>query len=576
MEALAPRARRRTPGCADVRRSSAALRHRRAPARDRLLAVLGALDRARRPPRAPTPSTGRRVTEARPRTVEERTAHLVEAVTQPRPSTRRTTPCASRTGASCSASPRSTSPRADPIADPAGRRPRPSPTSPRRRSRPRWPSPATEVGEQADALPARGHRHGQDAAARAELRQRRRRHLRRRAGRRRRTRTTALARRHGAGDPPDAGLLDLDRRGRAVAGRRGAAPRGQERPAGAHRRRATGPTTSAGPRPGSSRRCSRRGRSAGDQELGQALHGRRSAPMVWEAAGPRRTSSRTCRRCAAGSSSTCPPAEADRQLKLGPGGLRDVEFSVQLLQLVHGRADESLRSGTTLEALGRAGRAAATSGATTPRPSTRPTGSCAPSSTASSCYRLRRTHLMPTAEADLRRLGRALGHRAAARRGRGGRSGRPQAREVRRLHERLFYRPLLAAVARLQHLRGAADARGRAGAAGRARLPRPRRRAAPPRGAHHRASAGAPPSSGTLLPVMLGWFADEADPDAGLLAFRQVSDELGSTHWYLRLLRDEGSRRRAAGAHPGPQPVSPPTCSCARRRASRSSATPAA
>ncbi len=45
------------------------------------------------------------------------------------------------------------------------------------------------------------------------------------------------------------------------------------------------------------------------------------------------------------------PAEADRQLKLGPGGLRDVEFAVQLLQLVHGRTDESLRSGATLTAL---------------------------------------------------------------------------------------------------------------------------------------------------------------------------------------------------------------------------------
>jgi glutamate-ammonia-ligase adenylyltransferase len=44
-----------------------------------------------------------------------------------------------------------------------------------------------------------------------------------------------------------------------------------------------------------------------------------------------------------------------------------------------------------------------------------------------------------------------------------------------------------------------------------------------------------------LLPVMLGWFADEADPDAGLLAFRKISDELGTTPWYLRLLRDEGS-----------------------------------
>ncbi len=45
----------------------------------------------------------------------------------------------------------------------------------------------------------------------------------------------------------------------------------------------------------------------------------------------------------------------------------------------------------------------------------------------------------------------------------------------------------------------------------------------------------------TLLPVMLAWFADAPDPDGGLLAFRQVSDSLGDTHWYLRLLRDEGA-----------------------------------
>ncbi len=43
----------------------------------------------------------------------------------------------------------------------------------------------------------------------------------------------------------------------------------------------------------------------------------------------------------------------------------------------------------------------------------------------------------------------------------------------------------------------------------------------------------------TLLPVMLGWFADAPQPDAGLLAFRQVSEALGRTPWYLRLLRDE-------------------------------------
>ena len=46
-----------------------------------------------------------------------------------------------------------------------------------------------------------------------------------------------------------------------------------------------------------------------------------------------------------------PAKVADRELKLGPGGLRDVEFSVQLLQLVHGRSDVMLRSPTTLVAL---------------------------------------------------------------------------------------------------------------------------------------------------------------------------------------------------------------------------------
>ena len=41
----------------------------------------------------------------------------------------------------------------------------------------------------------------------------------------------------------------------------------------------------------------------------------------------------------------------ERQVKLGPGGLRDIEFAVQLLQLVHGRGDPSLRSTGTLPAL---------------------------------------------------------------------------------------------------------------------------------------------------------------------------------------------------------------------------------
>ena len=54
---------------------------------------------------------------------------------------------------------------------------------------------------------------------------------------------------------------------------------------------------------------------------------------------------------------------------------------------------------------------------------------------------------------------------------------------------------------------------------------------------------------------MLGWFAEAADPDAGLLSFRQVSDALGSTPWYLRVLRDEGVTARAARPAARHQPV---------------------
>ena len=40
------------------------------------------------------------------------------------------------------------------------------------------------------------------------------------------------------------------------------------------------------------------------------------------------------------------------------------------------------------------------------------------------------------------------------------------------------------------------------------------------------------------MPVMLRWFADGVDPDYGLLAFRRISERLGETPWFLRMLRD--------------------------------------
>ncbi len=45
-----------------------------------------------------------------------------------------------------------------------------------------------------------------------------------------------------------------------------------------------------------------------------------------------------------------------REIKLGRGGIRDIEFAVQLLQLVHGREDEALRAPATLARPGGVGR----------------------------------------------------------------------------------------------------------------------------------------------------------------------------------------------------------------------------
>ena len=88
---------------------------------------------------------------------------------------------------------------------------------------------------------------------------------------------------------------------------------------------------------------------AGDLELGEEYVDA-VAPLVWQAA-ERENFVADVQKMRRRVVENIPVAEVDRELKLGPGGLRDVEFAVQLLQLVHGRGDASLRSGTTLDAL---------------------------------------------------------------------------------------------------------------------------------------------------------------------------------------------------------------------------------
>ncbi|WP_329458183.1 bifunctional [glutamine synthetase] adenylyltransferase/[glutamine synthetase]-adenylyl-L-tyrosine phosphorylase [Streptomyces sp. NBC_01497] len=233
-----------------------------------------------------------------------------------------------------------------------------------------------------------------------------------------------------------------------------------------------------------------------------------------------------------------PAGQAEREIKLGPGGLRDVEFAVQLLQLVHGRSDASLRSPNTLEAL----KALAAGGYVGRIDAAQLDEAYRFLRTVEhriQLYRLRRTHLMPEDDADLRRIGRSLGLRTDPVADLV-KEWRRHTTVVRRLHEKLFYRPLLDAVAQLQpgETRLSAKAAGqRLEALGYADpVAALRHLEALSSGVSRKAAI-----QRTLLPVLLGWFADSADPDAGLLGFRKVSDALGKTPWYLRLLRDEGA-----------------------------------
>ncbi|WP_120520444.1 bifunctional [glutamine synthetase] adenylyltransferase/[glutamine synthetase]-adenylyl-L-tyrosine phosphorylase [Arthrobacter celericrescens] len=276
---------------------------------------------------------------------------------------------------------------------------------------------------------------------------------------------------------------------------------------------------------------------AGDRELG-ARYEEAVQPLVWASSGREGfvESVQAMRRRV---TDNIAPAEEQRQIKLGPGGLRDVEFTVQLLQLVHGKSDETLRSKDTTSAI-----AALSAGGYIGR---------ADAAAFDSAYRylrllehriqlfqLRRTHLMPTSEDAQRFLAKAvLGPFSSERPHPDALIGTWQKtkRSVRELHERIFYRPLLNTAASLS----SEDARlspeaaqGRLAALG-YRDPRGAMRhiEALTAGVSRRAAL-----QRQLLPILLGWLAEGVDPDAGLLAFRRVSEALGTTHWYLGMLRD--------------------------------------
>jgi glutamate-ammonia-ligase adenylyltransferase len=226
---------------------------------------------------------------------------------------------------------------------------------------------------------------------------------------------------------------------------------------------------------------------------------------------------------------------AGREVKRGPGGIRDIEFAVQLLQLVHARRDSALRSANTLDALTALARGAYVGDED--------------AADLAGAYRFlrniehrlqlaqeRQTHTVPEDEARRRTLARAMGFRDAP-----ARTALEAFEEewrriqtlVRRIHEKLFYRPLLerfaqapalnpdAAQERLSALGFRSPGRSlkflgdlTSGLSRRAQLMR------------------------TLLPVMLDWMADAPDPDLAVASFRDVALRVGGNPAALAALRD--------------------------------------
>lgn len=294
--------------------------------------------------------------------------------------------------------------------------------------------------------------------------------------------------------------------------------------------------------------------AAGDADLGKAYRDM-VEPFIWKASG-REHFVADCQHMRQRVESLIPASQRDLDMKLGKGGLRDVEFTVQMLQLVHGSEDESLRVRDTISAL----QALAQGGYV----------SRSQAALLAEHYRfervlehrqqmwsMHRTHLFPDLGAQgnggldrartisteqlnnneqICRLARAVRLRPEELVARFDKARR----EIRHLHKDIYYRPMLpinaqtdadpivlspeAARARFASI-GFADARA-------AQLHVEALTEGLSRAAKiHR----------ILLPAVLKWLGDGQNPDMGLLAWRRLAERFGGKSTYLGFLRDSPS-----------------------------------
>jgi glutamate-ammonia-ligase adenylyltransferase len=225
----------------------------------------------------------------------------------------------------------------------------------------------------------------------------------------------------------------------------------------------------------------------------------------------------------------------DRELKRGAGGIRDIEFAVQLLQMVHGRHDAALRSPTTLDALD----ALAAGGYV----------DHADAETLDDAYRFLRTtehrlqlvdeqqtHTLPADPGARTLLARVMGYRDGPEHSALEQfdvEHRTLQARVRSIHERLFFQPLLEAVAGAGPLSPDA-AQARLTAFGFVDAQRTRDALTELTHGFTRRSR----LMQQVLPVLLAWLSETPDPDLGLLELRRLAEGPDRSAFLARNFRD--------------------------------------
>src|SRR5438067_286180 len=213
---------------------------------------------------------------------------------------------------------------------------------------------------------------------------------------------------------------------------------------------------------------------------------------------------------------------SERELKLGPGGIRDVEFAIQLLQMVHGGADPELRTPTTLLALDELADAGYVDRHDADQLAT--------------AYRFLRTvehrlqlddeqqvHAVPSHEVEVDRLARVLGYTGTAAASASDQfldELRRHQTTVRAIHQRLWFRPLLEDFAHEgERILTEEVAAARLAAFGFTDVERTRQ-------AVRELTRGLTRSSRLMqqmLPLLLEWLSATPDPDLGLLGLRNLA-----------------------------------------------------